>query len=89
MGWLAWLVLGLIAGLLAKLVVPTSAGGGGCTGLIVTIVIGIAGAAIGGFIGVRLGWGEVDEFDLRSVGLAFLGAVILLLGLRVFRLGRS
>jgi uncharacterized membrane protein YeaQ/YmgE (transglycosylase-associated protein family) len=45
-------------------------------------VIGIAGAAIGGWIGTQLGWGTVQGFDLRSLALAVLGSVLLLLVLR-------
>ena len=85
MGILAWLILGLIAGALAQWVVKTDAGGGGCGGIIITIVIGLVGAAVGGFIGTALGWGDVNDLDLRSIGLAFLGAVVVLLGLRALR----
>jgi uncharacterized membrane protein YeaQ/YmgE (transglycosylase-associated protein family) len=85
MSLVAWLVLGLVAGTLAKLVTRESPGGGCLTGLIVSIVLGIAGAVIGGWIGTQLGWGEVDEFDLRSLGLAFLGAVLILLLLGAIR----
>lgn len=84
MGIIAWIVLGLIAGLIAKLIVPADTGGG-CLEFIVIIVIGIVGAVIGGFIGTALGWGKVDAFDLRSIGLAIIGAIVLLLGLRALR----
>lgn len=53
---------------------------GGC---IITMALGIAGALVGGFIGRQMGWGEVDEFDLRSLMLAIGGAVLLLLLYRV------
>lgn len=85
MGIVAWLILGLLAGLLAQFVTKESPGGGGCTGILITIVVGLVGAAVGGWIGTQLGWGEVDELDLRSIGLAFLGAVIVLLVLRTLR----
>jgi uncharacterized membrane protein YeaQ/YmgE (transglycosylase-associated protein family) len=75
MGILSWIVLGLVAGFLAKLLMP----GQGPAGLIVTILLGIAGALVGGYLGSRfLGWGDVTGFDLRSVGLAVGGAVLLL-----------
>ena len=83
--WLYWTLLGLLAGALAKFLVP----GRDPSGCIVTIVLGIAGALIGGFVGSALGWGEVTtgHFDLRSVGLATAGAVlVLLLGRLVRRL---
>ena len=81
MGIIAWIVLGLIAGAIAKLLMPGNDPGG----LIVTILIGIVGAVIGGFIGTRLGFGDVTGFDLRSIGIAILGALVLLLGLRLLR----
>ncbi len=84
MGLLAWLLLGLIAGALAQWLVPIRTRGG-CAGIVLTIIIGIVGAAVGGFIGTSLGWGDVDSFDLRSLGLAFLGAVVVLLILRAVR----
>ncbi len=86
MGLLAWLLLGLIAGVLAQLIVP-GPDRGGCGGIIVTIVVGLAGAAVGGFIGVQVGWGTVDSFDLRSIGLAVLGAILVLLALQALRSG--
>jgi uncharacterized membrane protein YeaQ/YmgE (transglycosylase-associated protein family) len=82
---LTWIILGLIAGLLAQFITKESSGRHGCTGILLTIVIGIIGAAIGGFIGTQLGWGKVDELDLRSIALAVLGAVLLLLVLGAIR----
>lgn len=81
--WLYWILLGLIAGTLAKFLVP----GRDPSGCIVTILLGIIGALIGGFLGTRLGWGTVTagEFDFRSVALATLGAIVLLLLGRLIR----
>lgn len=81
MGILAWILLGLIAGAVAQLIVP------GPGGILLTLVIGIVGAFIGGFIGSALGWGTVSEFDVRSIALAILGAVVFLLLLRALRGG--
>lgn len=81
MGLLSWALLGLIAGAVAQWFVPIRRASA-CAGCVVTIAIGLGGAAIGGFVGTALGWGSVDRFDLRSIGLAFVGAVILLLILR-------
>jgi uncharacterized membrane protein YeaQ/YmgE (transglycosylase-associated protein family) len=76
MGILIWVALGLVAGILAKLVLP----GQGPAGLVLTILLGIAGALVGGFIGSRVfGFGDVTGFDLRSLLLAVGGAVLLLL----------
>jgi uncharacterized membrane protein YeaQ/YmgE (transglycosylase-associated protein family) len=85
MGIIAWLALGLIAGALAQFVTNQRAAGGGCTGIAVTIVVGLVGAVVGGFIGTALGWGQVNDFDLRSIALAFVGAVVVLLILGAIR----
>jgi uncharacterized membrane protein YeaQ/YmgE (transglycosylase-associated protein family) len=88
MGILAWILFGLIAGAIAQLLVPgNDAGGGGFMGIVMTIIIGIVGAFIGGFIGVQLGWGSVSSFDIRSLALAVLGAILLLVLLRAIRGG--
>ena len=75
MGLLTWIVLGLVAGALAKLIMPGKDG----SGWIRTIILGVAGAFVGGFVGSLLGWGSVSGFDLRSIGLATGGAFIILL----------
>ena len=80
MGILAWLVVGFVAGALARWV--TGATTQGC---IATIVVGILGALIGGAL-YRWATGDdsstFDDFDLGSVVIAFLGAVLLLLVLQ-------
>ena len=75
MGILSWIVMGLIVGLLAKFIMPGK-DPGGC---IITILIGIAGAFVGGFIGARLGIGTVTGFDISSILVAVGGAVLLLI----------
>ncbi len=74
MGIISWVVVGLIAGLLAKWLMP----GSGPGGLIVTVVIGMAGASIGGFIVRLLGGTGATGFNAWSVLVATLGAIILL-----------
>lgn len=74
MGILSWIVMGLIAGALAKLIMPGKDPGG----IFVTILIGIAGGFTGGFIGSFLGLGTVTGFNLGSLFLAVGGAVLLL-----------
>jgi uncharacterized membrane protein YeaQ/YmgE (transglycosylase-associated protein family) len=77
----AWILFGLLAGGIAKLIMPGK-DPGGC---LLTIIIGIAGSLIGGFIGTRVfGIGPVTGFNLQSLGLAILGAFLLLLVFRVF-----
>ena len=81
MGIISWIVFGLIAGLLAKLIMPGKDPGG----IIVTSLIGIAGAMVGGFISTSLGYGDVSGFDLRSLGIAIVGALVLLFGYRTLK----
>ena len=75
MGIIAWIVLGLIAGAIAKFLMPGRDPGG----IFVTIIIGIVGAVIGGFIGSALGVGDVTGLNLWSIVLAIIGAMVLLL----------
>jgi len=81
MGIISWIVFGLIAGILAKLLMPGRDPGG----FIVTILIGIAGAMLGGFISTSLGYGHVSGFDLGSMGIAIGGALVLLFGYRTLK----
>ncbi len=85
MGILALIVVGLIAGLLAKLVMPGDDPGG----LIVTTLVGIAGAFVGGFIVDILGGAGVTGINIWSILVATLGAVILLAIYRLFAGGRT
>jgi uncharacterized membrane protein YeaQ/YmgE (transglycosylase-associated protein family) len=75
MGILAWIVFGLIAGVLAKFLMPGKQPGG----IVATILLGIVGAVVGGFLGSLLGFGDVSGFDLRSMGLAVGGGIVVLL----------
>ena len=79
MGFFTSIILGLLVGALAKWIMPGKDPGG----LFVTMALGIAGAMIGGFIGNQLGVGSVTGFNLPSIGLATLGAIILLIIYRV------
>ena len=74
MGIISWILVGLIAGLLAKWIMP----GSGPGGVIVTIILGMAGASIGGFIFRMLGGAGATGFNLWSILVATLGAVVLL-----------
>lgn len=74
MGILSWILLGLVAGAIAKAIHP----GKDPAGCIVTMIIGIVGAVLGGWIATMLGWGEVDGFNIYSILIATVGAVIAL-----------
>jgi uncharacterized membrane protein YeaQ/YmgE (transglycosylase-associated protein family) len=75
MSLLAWIVLGLIAGLVAKALVP-GRDPGGC---VITILVGIAGALVGGWLSTLLGFGGLaGGLDLRNLVIAVLGAIVLL-----------
>ena len=82
MGWLIWIVLGLVAGIIAKMIMPGRDPGG----FIVTIILGIVGALVGGFISTKLGFGDVTGFNLPSILIAVLGAMLLLF---IYRMVKS
>ena len=80
MGWLAWLVVGAIAGWLASMVMKTNRH----QGLLMDIVVGIVGAFIGGFLFNEFGETGVTGFNIWSIFVAFTGAVVLLALIRLF-----
>ena len=71
---LSWIVLGLVAGALAKWIMPGEDGGG----WFMTMVLGIAGAFVGGFVGSFLGLGSTGGLSIGSIATATVGAFILL-----------
>ena len=72
---IGWIVFGLIAGLIAKAIMPGNQGGG----IILTMVLGIVGALVGGFLGTAIfGIADLSGFDLRSIVIAVIGALIVL-----------
>ncbi len=79
MNWLVWILLGLVAGVLGKLIMPGKDPGG----WIITIILGIVGAIVGGYIAGLLGFGGVDGFNIRSLAVATGGSVLLLFLYRV------
>ena len=82
---LYWVLLGLVAGALAKFLMP----GRDPAGCIFTIILGVIGAVVGGWVGTYFGWGHVSvgTLDLRSIGIATFGAIILLAIGRLLRRG--
>ena len=85
MGILSWIIVGLIAGALAKWIMPGRDPGG----IIVTMLIGIVGAVIGGFlVGLIVGGDTITGFNITTILVATLGAIVLLAIYRWFA-GRS
>lgn len=81
MGIIAWIFLGLVAGALAKFIMPGKDPGG----IFVTILIGIVGGVLGGFLGTFIGLGKIESFDLGGIFIATLGAILLLIIYRIVR----
>ena len=77
MGIIGWIVLGLFAGAIAKLIMPGEDPGG----IIVTMLIGIAGAIVGGLIASALDIGDLDEFFDIGTWLIAIGGSLLLLAI--------
>jgi uncharacterized membrane protein YeaQ/YmgE (transglycosylase-associated protein family) len=73
---IAWIILGILAGMIAKAIMP----GGEGLGIILTTILGIAGALLGGFLALALGLGDpIDEFfDISTWIAAVVGALIIL-----------
>jgi uncharacterized membrane protein YeaQ/YmgE (transglycosylase-associated protein family) len=84
MGIIAWIILGLLAGMIARALLP----GHDAVGMIATRLIGIAGAIIGGFVAELLGFGGLGTFfELRTWIIAVAGALVLLALLRSAAVG--
>ena len=81
MGILTWIILGGVVGAIAKLIMPGKDPGG----IIVTILLGIAGAFVGGYISTLLGFGSVTGFNIVSLVIAVIGSLILLLLYRLIK----
>jgi uncharacterized membrane protein YeaQ/YmgE (transglycosylase-associated protein family) len=81
MGLLSWFVAGVIIGIIAKFLMPGKDPGG----FVLTIILGIAGAFVGGFIASRIGLGTVSGYDQRSLLIAACVAIFLLVIFRIFK----
>lgn len=77
MSLLSWVLVGLLAGWVARRVVRDDR-----TGCIYTTIVGVIGAVIGGWLMASIGEDGIDELSLRSVAVAIVGAVLLLLVLQ-------
>jgi len=84
MGILSWIVFGLIAGVIAKLIMPGKDPGG----WIITIALGIGGSFVGGYLAGLLGFAPTGPgFHLKSLGTAVAGALVLLFAYRLIKRG--
>ncbi|EJK4131862.1 GlsB/YeaQ/YmgE family stress response membrane protein [Salmonella enterica] len=84
MGVIAWIVFGLIAGVIAKLLMPGRDGGG----FILTCILGIVGAVVGGWLATMFGiGGSISGFNLHSFLVAVVGAIVVLVIFRLLRRG--
>jgi uncharacterized membrane protein YeaQ/YmgE (transglycosylase-associated protein family) len=85
MGIISWILLGLVAGALAKFIMPGKDPGG----VLVTIGIGILGGVVGGFLGQVVGLGSIESFDLGGIVIATVGSIVLLILYRLFVKSKS
>ena len=86
MGILSWILVGLVAGGLANMVYPAPAKGG----WLAAMMLGIVGAMVGGFLfGMVTGQDVVTGFNLTSIGVAVIGALVLLFGYNAVQGERS
>jgi uncharacterized membrane protein YeaQ/YmgE (transglycosylase-associated protein family) len=74
MSILTWIVLGLVVGIVAKWIMPGPDSGG----FVMTTLLGVGGALLGGWLGTQLGFGSVTGFNFPSLALAVVGALLLL-----------
>ncbi|MXP67442.1 GlsB/YeaQ/YmgE family stress response membrane protein [Pantoea sp. Aalb] len=75
MGILSWIIFGLFVGIIAKWIIP---GKDNHRGVIFTIILGIIGALVGGWISTLFGFGKVDGFNFTSLLVAVIGSIIIL-----------
>ena len=84
MGYLAWIVVGAIAGFLANQVM------GSREGLLMTVVLGIVGGLVGGYLATTVfKMGTVDGINIESIFIATLGAILVIFVVRFFQGGRG
>jgi uncharacterized membrane protein YeaQ/YmgE (transglycosylase-associated protein family) len=86
LGLLTWILVGLVAGFIAQFAL----GGGmgvGLRSVVMTTLLGVAGALVGGFVSVAMGYGDVTGFNVRSLVIAVLGAVAVIVVFRAVSSG--
>ena len=81
MGLLSWIILGLVAGVIADFLM------GGGFGLIGSIILGIVGAVVGGYLASLMGLGSVTGLNIGSIAIAAIGACLVIFAVRALRGG--
>lgn len=74
MGFISWVFFGLVVGIIARCLMP----GKEHFGIIMTVVLGVVGALIGGVVSTFLGFGNVNGFNIYSIVVATVGSIVLL-----------
>jgi uncharacterized membrane protein YeaQ/YmgE (transglycosylase-associated protein family) len=88
LGLLTWILIGLVAGFVAEFILGGGSGAG-LRGIVTTTLVGVAGAIVGGFVSVALGYGDVTGFNVRSLIIAVCGAVAVIIAFRAVSSGRG
>ena len=81
MGIITWIVMGLIVGLLAKAIIPGKDPGG----FFITILLGVGGAMLGGYLATQFGIGTVSGFNIKSILISTGGAILILIAYHALR----
>ncbi|MDW8846686.1 GlsB/YeaQ/YmgE family stress response membrane protein [Erwinia sp. MMLR14_017] len=81
MGILSWVIFGLLAGVIARCIMP----GKEHMGIIMTIILGIIGALIGGVVSTALGFGKINGFNIYSIAIATAGSIVVLFAIHKIR----
>jgi len=85
MGIVSWVIFGLIAGVIARCIMP----GKEHMGIFMTMILGVVGALIGGVISTALGYGKVSGFNIYSIAIATVGSIVVLFVIHKIRAFRQ
>ena len=83
MGLVTWILVGLVAGLIAGWALKGGPGGGGLRGIVLTVGVGVLGAIVGGLVSSALGYGGVTGFNFRSIVIAVGGSIVVIAAWRI------
>ena len=74
MGFISWIIFGLIAGWIGSKIVNKTG-----SGMLMDIILGVVGAIVGGYLATLVGFGEISGFNIKSLFIAVIGAIIVML----------